>query len=164
MKFFLIGIVFVCFVMIGINIGVYYKKRRDFYVSLYDFCVYASSEISFALRKTNEIVAMRKKVCKKEFFEYLTLYEEFLNGRISKDEFCDNKNLSFLTHEELNEIDGAFLSFGQMNIEEELEKLNYCKKNFSIKKEFCLENYKKYKALYIKLFVLLGLIMVVVFL
>lgn len=163
MKIFLLCVVFICFVLIGFGVGNFYKKRRDFYVDLCNFCDYSSSQVSFFLKKTSDIVATFKKNCGEDFCKYLTSFEELLNCDLDESAFNDVE-ISFLSREEMAEVGGLFLSFGQMDREEELEKLATCKKKFATKKAVCLENYQKYRSLYVKLFFLLGLIFVVVFL
>ena len=164
MKFLLICTVFICFSLIGFKIANFYRKKKDFYVDICAFCNYASNQVSFALKKTNEIVSSCKSSFTGDFYNYLTIYEKFLDGNITQKEFQEDKSFAILSIDEKMKIDNFFLSFGQMNKEEELEKLVAFKEEFSQKKEFCLNNYIKYKSLYVKLFFLLGLVFVVIFL
>lgn len=164
MKTILLCVVFVCCVLIGIGIGSYYKKRRDFYVDVCNFCDYSSSQISFALKKINEIVCDCKNNCQKEFFIYLATYERLLAGELTSEEFVKQTKINFLTQEEKSELDGMFLSLGQMNRDEEIEKIAICKKNFGGKKVVCNEKFTKYNNLYFKLFFLFGLAIIVIFL
>lgn len=164
MKALLMVVIFVCFVSIGISIGNYYKKRRDFYVELCNFCDFASSQLSFSLKKTSEIVSLYKKNCTSDFVQCLNNYEDFLSGVLTENDFKTKNKILFLSQEELEEINNFILSFGQMNLEEELEKNTLFKNKFAKRRTFCLESFKKYKSLYTKLFILLGLVFVVIFL
>lgn len=163
MKALLIVVIFVCFVLIGVSIGNYYKKRRDFYVELCNFCDFVSSQLSFSLKKTSEIVSLFKKDCSTDFVQCLDNYEKFLLGILTENDFKIKNKLAFLSQEEIEEINSFLLSFGQMNLEEELEKVTFCKNKFARRKTFCLDNFQKYKLLYTKLFILLGLVFVVIF-
>ncbi len=164
MKIILLSVVFVCCILIGLGIGNYFKKRRDFYVDVCNFCDYSSTQISFALKKINEIVNDAKCNCQKEFFDYLATYEKYLTGEIDAEDYIKATKINFLTQEEKAELDGMFLSLGQMNRDEELEKIAICKKNFGVKKSVCFEKFTKYNNLYFKLFFLLGLATIVIFL
>lgn len=163
MKIFLIFIVFSCCVAIGIAIKQYYLRRQDFYRDLFSFCQNTKVYISYSQTKLSEIIEKNSLNCRKDFLQFLQLFHNYLVGGITKEAFVEITNLFFLGKEEREEILSFFCELGNMAKEEELEKIDVNMRNFEEKSKKAQEDNKKFSSLYVKLFVVLGLAVIIIF-
>lgn len=164
MKFFLLIVVVLCCILIGILIKNHYKRRYDFYNDLCSFCDDTKVMISYTQDKLEEIISKYMVRCKKDFNKFLKNYQKFLKNEISKEEFILFKDNNFLKPNEKEDISNFFLELGKMAKEEEVEKLILSKLKFEDRKKILDEENKKYSNMYLKLFVVLGFALFIIFL
>lgn len=164
MKIVLLIITFVCIVSIGFMINLYYKKRKDFFCDICSFCDSLKVTISYSQNKLNEIIFDFKKTCSKEFCEFLTNFEKFLENKCSKEQFEKCSEIKILNDKEKQDVINFFVKLGSLGVEEEVEKIVLNKNIFSKTKEKCEEQQRKLSPLYIKLFVVLALGILIIFL
>ena len=163
MKIFLVLIIFICCVSIGLAIKQYYLRRQDFYRDLFSFCQNTKVYISYSQAKLSEIIEKNLLNCKKDFLYFLQLFHNYLAGNITKKDFISNSNLVFLDNEEREEVLNFFCQLGNMAKEEELEKIEVNMQNFERKSRKSQEENKKFSSLYVKLFLVLGLAIIIIF-
>ncbi len=164
MKIMLLLITFVCIVLIGIMINNYYKKRKNFFCDMCAFFDCLKVSISYSQNKLNEIICDFKKTCGKEFFEFLVRYEKHLESNNEKEESKICSDLKILSEKEKQDILKFFSKLGSLGVDEEVEKIVLNKNLFLKTKERCEEQERKLSPLYIKLFVVLALGVLIIFL
>lgn len=164
MKIVFLMITFVCIILIGVAVNNYYKKRKLFFGDLCAFCDSLKVSISYSQDKVNEIIAGFKKNCEKDFLVFLELVEKSSSTQLSKETLQNAKELRFLSQKERQDLANFFCQLGNLGVEEEVEKVELGKNLFLKTKERCDEEQKKLSPLYIKLFVVLALGVLVIFL
>ncbi|MBQ3214362.1 MAG: hypothetical protein IJB10_05120 [Clostridia bacterium] len=165
MKIFLIIIIFLCCVLIGINIKSYFIKRKTFYQNLNFFCENLFNEISFNNQKLSIIVRNNFYNFNEDFNTILLSFEDFLLNKISKKDFEKslNKNLYYLNKTEIKSLLNFLYSIGSQTKEEEIDKIKKFIKHINIPIKEENEKTKKYSTLYFKLFIVLGLAIAIIF-
>jgi len=164
MKIVLLVITFVCITLIGLMINNYYKKRKNFFCDICEFCDSLKVSISYSQNKLNEIICDFKKTCSKEFCDFLASYQKFLLSENSKEDLQGCKELKILSEKERQDVFNFFCKLGSLGVDEEVEKIVLNKNLFSKTKERCDEQQRKLSPLYIKLFVVLALLVLIIFL
>lgn len=158
-KLFLLITIFVCCVLIGVLFSKFFKRKRDFYLDLVSFCDSAKLNISYSRLKLSEIID-------NNFQNYSNDFKNFLN-EYQRNIICDKEKLkdliNFLDKSSSDEIVDFFCSIGKMTKDEEIENFEINNKRFIQKKDMAIENYNKYSSLFIKLFVVCGLMLVIIF-
>lgn len=163
MKIILLIIVFSCSLIIGILISKYFKRRQEFYLDLCSYFEITKLSISYSQSKLIEIISKNKAGFHTDFYLFLSHFEQFLLKNIETSEFKAYDKLNFLDREEREEIFNFFSSLGEMAKEEEIERLEINNKKFSDKKDKSIFEYKKFSSLYLKLFIILGITFVIIF-
>ncbi|NCB48606.1 MAG: hypothetical protein EOM55_03200 [Clostridia bacterium] len=164
MKVLLLMITFVCIVLIGLMINNYYKKRKDFFCDLCAFCDTLKVSISYSQNKLSEIIFDFKKICGKDFCNFLLNFELYLEKGCENDKSQICGELKILSEKETQDIIKFFSKLGSLGVDEEVEKIVLNKNLFLKIKEKCEEQERKLSPLYIKLFVVLALGMLIIFL
>ena len=163
MKIVLLITVFSCCLAVGIHISRYYKRRKVFYTDLCDFIDSTKLSISYSQSKLGEIVGKVKNSYNLDFKLFLSSFQKYLSGKITLDEFKMSEELNFLSVSERFEVIDLFSVLGNMAKEEEMERLEKSSKKYEqIKEKVILDN-KKFSGLYLKLFIVLGIAFVIIF-
>ncbi len=163
MKIILIIVVFICCVFIGLKISQYYKKRKKFFNSLCSYCDNLKISISYSQEKLNNITQKFIKEQQDEFAKLLKDFEFFIQNKISENEFRNCKELYFLNKDEKEDIMCFFCSLGNMAKDEEIEKIEISTLKFQNYYKKVSDDYKKFSSLYLKLFIVIGLAVVIIF-
>lgn len=165
MKFLLLILIFICFVLIGILIKNYFLRCKIFYENLYMFCNVLNLEISFKNEKLNLIIKNNTNKFSDGFVEILKIFNDFLNNKLTKKN-CEKqivKKLNFLSNEEISLFLAFVFSLGEKSKEEELELILNFKKEIEERKQKSIFNNKRYSNLYFKLFLIVGLMIFIIF-
>ncbi len=165
MKNFLLIIVFICCVSIGVLIKNFYKKRKIFYCDLKLFCDNLINEISYNDEKLELILLKNTNLYNKDFTILLSNFHLFITNKINAKVFNENikNNLYFLTENERKFIFNFFYKLGGLTKEEEIYRVNNLKHEVEKIKNETFEKYKKFSNLYLKLFIILGMVIVIFF-
>lgn len=161
-KILLLITIFVCCILIGIGIKNYYKRRKRFYSDLVFFCENCKIYISFAHTKLEEIVNRISCEVGQDFEKLLKNYLKYMTNQMDRQVFCDSK-INFLTPKERNEIINFLLKLGEFDKQEELERIDANRLVFEAIKDKVVQDCNKFSSLYLKLFVILGLTFVIIF-
>jgi folate-binding Fe-S cluster repair protein YgfZ len=154
----------VCIVLIGIMIKNYYRKRRNFFFDLCALCDHLKVNITYSQNKIDEIFCDFQKSCKNEFAEFLQSYQKFSKNEITKEQFLQSRILRILNEKEREDVTNFFFKLGNLGVDEEVEKIEIGKMVFQKIKEKCDEHERVLSPLYIKLFVVLALAVLIIFL
>lgn len=163
LKILLLLTIFVCCLLIGLGINNYYKKRKNFYCDLSNFCENCKVHISYANTKLGQIVEKMINEMGRDFGELLENFEKYTKNQIEKEEFFYRNKLNFLNPSERKDVLDFFLKLGEFDKNEELEKIESSKINFDERKTKTSSDYKKFSSFYLKLFVIIGLAIVIIF-
>ena len=165
MKILLLFVVFTCCVVVGILIRKYYRKRKDFFLDFKRFCDDLINDISYKNEKIEIIIKNKIRLYNYDFAQVLNLFLQNILNNFDKDSFekavC--KILNFLSEEEKKFLLEFFYNIGGLSKEEELIRTNEIKKEIDFLKNEALQKEKKFSNLYFKLFVILGLILIIFF-
>lgn len=162
MKVILLLIMVVCIVLIGLMINNYYKDRRNFFVNLCNFCDTLKVNISYSQNKLNEIIFDFKRTCDKDFSNFLTKFQLTLNDNSTSLDL--SSTLKILNDKEKQDVLNFFSCLGSLGVDEEIEKIVLNKNTFCKIKDKCEEQKSKLSPLYIKLFIVLALGVLIIFL
>lgn len=163
-KVVLIFILVLSCISIGILISNYFKKRKQFFNELTNLLGLISDHIKYGNEKISQIV----KKCSKsnyEFTIFLERYLAYIENKISKDEFFNHiqKTLYFLSEQEVKLIYEIFESLGDFDENGELNKLELSKKKVEDMLKTSTNDKNKFSPFFIKLSVLLGLFLFIIF-
>ena len=151
MRLFL-GIILLLFCLfIGYCLSNKYYFRRLFYSDFLSFNTTFTQEISF--KQTTLINLIKNQTIKNDFYIMLSSY--VLNKK-------QELNFTYLTSQEKRDVYEYLDKIGKFDKETQLEYLKSVNNNIVDKQQNCILDEKKYKALYIKLSFLIGLIMLII--
>ena len=165
MKSFILVIVLVCCFFIGYYIKKYYYLKKEFYKNLCMFIESLINNINFNNKKLNIFVSSEKDKLKGYFNNFLEIYEDYLTNRTTKEKFFLNfkKIFYFLNLQELNEVFAFLVCIGEKTKEEEIEFLNNNLIRLKEKSIKTKQSYDKYANLFLKLFIILGILIFIIF-
>lgn len=165
MKNILLIIVFICCVFIGISIKNFYKKRKLFYYNLKLFCDNLINEISYNNEKLELILSKSFNLYNKDFTNLINDFYLLITNQINQKTFNNNinKNLNFLNESEKCFVYNFFNNLGGLTKDEEIQRVCNLKLEIERLKNETFENDKKFSNLYFKLFIILGMVVVIFF-
>lgn len=166
MRLFLLLVIFCCCVLVGIKIKEYFKRRQYFYQNFCNFCETLQNKISFNNQKINLILQEEiDSVGNTDFKKFLLLFLEYTNNQLSTDGFKQQfyKNFNFLNRDEQQEYFSFLVKFGTLSKEEELSNVTNYLLKFNKQLEEIKQSNLKYSNFYFKLFLILGLTFIVIF-
>ena len=150
---FILGLTVFC-LSVGISILLSKKHvdRLNYYNSFYSFNNSLKNEVSFTKKSIITIISSNKH--KNDYFNK-RLTAKFIN----KDIMIDKPY--FITNEEIAYLDGYLDSIGALDAKTQIELLNNAENTLKDNLSKCQNDSKRYKSLYVKLGVLIGLLMFV---
>ena len=166
MRLFLIIIVLFCSILIGIKIKNYFIKREKFFLEVVKLAEIISNEISYRSEKLILIIEKCFNNFDSSLNACLATFRDYLKNIISKQELKNKikKELNFLNDDEVNLFFNFLFSLGEQTKEEEIINiLNYKKRICNFYDDAKIKN-NKYSNLYLKLFIVLGLTIGILFL
>ncbi|MBE5746505.1 MAG: hypothetical protein E7359_04410 [Clostridiales bacterium] len=166
MKLFLIFTILICCIFIGIVIKNYLLKREKFFTNLLIFLENILNNILFNNEKlVNILNNINDNLLNNDFKDFIDTYIKNLENKITNKEFESlfKNKFYYLDDFEKNRILQFFNALGSQTKEEEIKKINiFIKEILNLKNESKNKN-KKYSNLYLKLFIALGLLFVIIF-
>lgn len=147
-KGFCLFAIFLGFSYFGIAIGRSYGKKEKFFSEVLMFLNILSNNIKFNKNKLNKIIAENIDGLKTEF-------KGVLGG--------SREDISFLTKYENEKLFEFLNSIGNFDVDGEINNIESYKQIFNNFHSESLQNNKKYGALYSKLGIMLGLVVVIIF-
>ena len=152
-------LIFTCF-MLGYFLSKKLKTRKNFWSDVVDLCDNLILNISFGHKKVKEIILEFLPSCRAEC--------SYLLDNIVKSDFDKNK-FSFegldldLSFEEVKYLEEFFSQIGEYDSESETEKIKKYKSVFSGFLDKSEQKLKRYSPLYIKLSIIAGLVISIIF-
>lgn len=165
MKNLLLSLILICCFFIGYYIKNYYLNRKNFYFQIYYFIQSLINNISYNNIKLTAFVLNKKLDSTGNYKLFLVCFDKYLKNEITKEDFYKklSKSLYFLNNLEVKVIIDFFTSIGEKTKDEELEYLNNFLHNLKQKTKTLEENYNKFANLYLKLFIILGIAIFIIF-
>lgn len=163
LKVLLILVCFGCCVVAGVVCGSHLKKRSNFYSDLCLFCEELMLQIKGNLQTLPNFVSSHKNMFGREFGAVLEQYEMWLAGKIEEKDFLQFEVAS-ISGNEMKDVCEFLMNLGTFLTDEELAKLEINKSKFKSKSKVCDENKGKFFGTYIKLFVVAGAMLAIIFL
>ena len=166
MKLFLLFIVLICCFLIGFKIKNYFTARKTFFENLIIFCQNLKNKISYQNEKLELLIKEESNFNNNKIFgEFLKVYSSYVKQSLNQIDFKNKliQQLTFLKEEEINTIFNFVIKIGIGFQDEELENIT----NFENWSKKHLENItsfnKKFANLYLKLFLILGVMIFIIF-
>lgn len=157
------AILFFCSAYVGLAVKRHYKKRRDFFKGLVEFCELLTSEIAFLKTPLKSIITTFCTDRKGEFVDFLGAYSKMLEcGKTCELRQKDLNTLKLLKATEREKVLAFFSALGKNDSATELKNIE----NFSVRfKSFLAESEKSFSTsgnLSFKLAVLLGIAIMII--
>ncbi|MBR5192788.1 MAG: stage III sporulation protein AB [Clostridia bacterium] len=140
----------------GYLISAKYKDRLNFYLDFKNFNDNLKKEISFS-QKTIKQILLEKQ-------QNNSIFYTLISKNILSNENPTNKELYFLTKNEIDEVLTYITNVGNSDKNSQLTYLNNFESILNEKVNVVKEEEKKYKNLYIKIGFLIGLMLLIAFL
>lgn len=142
---------------IGLLIKRRYKSRETFYKSALEYAMFLESELKLT---KSAIPTVADKFCAShdgDFKGVLSKFAESYRGKGKAE--C---SLQYLKKPERQEIDGFLGGEGKSTLQEQLSVIAYYKNKFGDKCKACEDESKRLGGMYFKLFVLLGVVIMLI--
>lgn len=165
MKLILSLVLAISIVVLGVLISNYYKRRNKFFCDVSNFCDVLLSEINFLQLKLLQIVNKHKTSYGVDFKNFLNLFSNYLNDGIDKEKFQNKliKSQLFLSEVEAIDLFNFFVNLGGLDIQNETNNINNFKNLFNKYRDLSEINKQKFSPLSIKLSIVVGLVVVILF-
>ena len=158
MKLILCCILVAVCIYLGIVVASNLKTKKTFWEDLVKFCEFLSANIGFGQKKINEVImdyeALCSPVCKKVLMDYVAHNNPLLQVCLE----------NFLNREEEQILKEFFNALGELDVTNELIKIENYRARFLKKYEQYLDKNNKYAPLTIKLSIIFGIVICIVFL
>ena len=165
-KIFLLCVIFCCCVLVGLKIKEYLKRRLKFYKNFCSFCETLKNKISFSNDKIASIlIEQLQETNDVDFKKFLKVYLDYIQSNISKLEFQKklSREICFLNKDEQTEVFTFLFNLGSFSKDEEISTISNYLTKISVKIIDLNLKYVKFSNLYLKLFIILGLMLFVIF-
>ncbi len=159
MKIILCCVLMVACTYLGFVVANNLKQKRKFWEDMVRFCEFLASNIGFGQRKIDEIVSEYKDICSCDCQRLLTTY---IDGKSGVDLLYDMQE-NFFEREEEKLLQEFFSVLGELDVYNELVKIENYKARFSKKFDYYLEKNNKYAPLTVKLSIIFGIVVCIVF-
>ena len=163
MKYVFLFVIFLLCISIGFFYSKKYRTRLDFFFSLISLCQKFDVEINFSRARVKNIFLSLDEKTKKKLCGIDNNYLSFLDGQIALEKEILFSGVNFLSE---NEKDLIFVFFNQLG-RSDVDSQSKETKNFQSRFESLYENAqndnKKYGALSLKLGIVAGLFLIVIF-
>lgn len=166
MKIFLLCIILCCCIFVGLKIKEHFARRQKFYYNFCAFCETIQTKISFDNAKINLIIIDEINLTtNKDFKVFLTSFLNYVTNEISETDLKDMflENFLFLKNAEQQEYLAFITTFGSFSKDEELNNISNYLLRFKKRLEEIKSKNEKYSNLYLKLFIIFGLMFFIVF-
>lgn len=160
----------VCLLLVSSYVGYVlsrrYRRRARFMKDLQRFCEESSSNVSFNHAKVQELIDSILMDCGEEFTKLMCIYRDYLTSGCNRDLLQDNirSTLNYLKTNEIQNITNFLVNIGTSDTEGELNNFNNYNTVFKTYRDTTDQESKKMAPMCIKLGVLLGVALVVIFL
>ena len=162
-KWMLYGCILALTTLVGITFANTFKVKYEIYNELYLFLNYYNIEIGFSKNKLSDII---NSFLNKQTIDYLNLNEviEYVKkGIIVEKKFKYKNPLKYLNESQLNEIENIFNDIGKYDLINEKANIEGMLKFVSNLKETALYNKNKYYSFFIKLGIIAGCFITILF-
>lgn len=163
MKFFIMGLLAFLCVAIGYIFSLKYRRRSVFFKTLVMLCQKLDVEINFSRERIRNLIAGFDEKTKKNLQGLDKNYLTYLDNASPLDDVSLFQNINFLKQEEKDLILLFFKSLGRSDLSGQSRELNNYEKRFEEFSTGAVNENKKYGALSIKLGIIAGLVLIVLF-
>ncbi len=163
MKYLILGFLAVGCIFIGYIFSLKYSRRAKFFKALVMLCQKLDVEINYSRERLKTLFESFDEKTKKQLQGLDKNYLTYLANNTSLDESNLFKGLNFLKQNEKDTLLIFFRSLGRTDLASQSKELKNFEKRFEEFSSFANGENKKYGSLSIKLGIIVGLIVVVLF-
>ncbi len=163
MKFILLGaLMFIC-IFIGYIISLKYSRRAKFFKTIVMLCQKLNVEINFSRERLKALFLSFDEKTQKQLASLDKNYIEYLENNSQLTEENLFKGITFLKQNEKDLLLLFFKSLGRSDLASQSQELSNYEKRFTEFSELSSSENKKFGSLSIKLGIIAGLVVVVLF-
>lgn len=141
----------------------YYKRRKNYYQNICDFCFYICSQIGYLKTDLIQLIQQKTSSYQKEFNYTLNAFKNSLVSKKYQKEFENSlKTISILSQSEIEEIINFFNNLGKTNQSEQLSLIETYKQNFENRLKNANDEISKKGIVNLKLGILLAVTVFVI--
>ncbi len=163
MNWIILAIFAFCCIAIGYIFSLKYKKRADFFKTLVMLCQKFDVEINYSRERLKNLFLSFDEKTKKHLHGLDKNFLSYLDNATTLDEANLFKNINFLKQNEKDLILLFFKSLGRSDLASQSTELKNFEKRFEEFSTLAGNENKKYGSLSIKLGIVAGLVVVVLF-
>ena len=163
MKFFLLFIVFLLCSFTGYFYSKKYRTRLDFFYSLISLCQKFDVEINFSRARVKNIFLSIDEKTKKKLCGLDSNYLTYLSGQKSLEREDLFSGINFLKDNEKDLIFAFFNQIGRSDVDSQSKETKNYQSRFESFYDSAQNDNKKYGALALKLGIVAGLFLIVIF-
>ena len=163
MKYIILALLAFACIFIGYVFSLKYRKRAFFFKTLVMLCQKFDVEINFSRERVKNLLLSFDEKTKKNLQGLDKNYIDFLDNRCQLDDSSLFKNINFLKQEEKDVILLFFKSLGRSDLDSQSKELKNFEKRFDELASSAGGENKKYGGLSIKLGIIVGLLVFVLF-
>lgn len=158
----LILIALIC-VLIGYIVSKKYRVRANFFQALLYLCQKFDIEINYSRERVKNIFLNLDEKYKKDLKGIDVNYISFLDKQVPLDKDNLFKNITFLKENEKEMIFSFFKTLGRSDVDSQSKEIKNFQTRFDELAKDVNSDYKKYGSLSIKLGIITGLLIIVIF-
>ena len=158
----LIFIALIC-VLIGYIVSKKYRVRANFFQALLYLCQKFDIEINYSRERVKNIFLNLDEKYKKDLKGIDVNYISFLDKQVPLDKDNLFKNITFLKENEKEMIFSFFKTLGRSDVDSQSKEIKNFQTRFDELAKDVNSDYKKYGSLSIKLGIITGLLIIVIF-
>lgn len=158
----LILIALIC-VLIGYIVSKKYRVRANFFQALLYLCQKFDIEINYSRERVKNIFLNLDEKYKKDLKGIDINYISFLDKQVPLDKDNLFKNITFLKENEKEMIFSFFKTLGRSDVDSQSKEIKNFQTRFEELAKDVNSDYKKYGSLSIKLGIITGLLIIVIF-
>lgn len=158
----LILIALIC-VLIGYIVSKKYRVRANFFQALLYLCQKFDIEINYSRERVKNIFLNLDEKYKKDLKGIDINYISFLDKQVPLDKDNLFKNITFLKENEKEMIFSFFKTLGRSDVDSQSKEIKNFQTRFDELAKDVNSDYKKYGSLSIKLGIITGLLIIVIF-
>lgn len=158
----LILIALIC-VLIGYIVSKKYRVRANFFQALLYLCQKFDIEINYSRERVKNIFLNLDEKYKKDLKGIDVNYISFLDKQVPLDKDNLFKNITFLKENEKEMIFSFFKTLGRSDVDSQSKEIKNFQTRFGELAKDVNSDYKKYGSLSIKLGIITGLLIIVIF-
>ena len=163
MKYLILALLIICSILIGYIFSKKYRVRAKFFNSLIYLCLKFDVEINYSRERLKNIIESLDEKYKQHLYGIDKNYILFINDKTPLEKEMLFKGINFLKDDEKDIIFMFFKTLGRSDVDSQSKEIkNYQNRFEEISTKTTAEN-KKYGSLSIKLGIIAGLFLVVIF-